>query len=185
MGKFSRPATRGLINPNPWNADAIELQVNAGFTIPAAGSGAELASKVLRPIATGIAGLPGLVRSLIEQKRSQATASKKAQKGVGSAFDAAQAGIPTLSQYAKQFGETDNLTSIGKDLTEATGPTLTSSLELNIAIGYDFVGKSLAVELSTKQGIQLEIPLFFEGSITKKKRILALVWDQPGLPTVK
>lgn len=185
MGKFSRPATRGLINPNPWEADAVELQLNGGFTIPAAGNGADIASKVLRPIATGIAGLPGLVRSLIEQKRSQANASKKAQKGVGSAFDLAQASVPTLSQYAKQFGEVDNFTSIGKDLTEATGPTLSSSLELNIAIGFDFVGKSLAVELSTKQSVEVEIPLFFEGSITKKKRILALVWDKPGLPTVK
>lgn len=185
MGKFSRPAARGLVNPNPWEADAVELQLNGGFTIPAAGNGAELASKVLRPIATGIAGLPGLVRSLIEQKRSEAAASKKGQKGVGSAFDAAQAAIPTLSQYAKQFGEPDNFTSIGKDLTEATGPTLSSSLELNIAIGFDFVGKSLAVELSTKQKLELEIPLFFEGSITKKKRILALTWDKPGLPNVK
>lgn len=185
VGKFGRPASTKRVNPNAWSAEAIELQLNGAFTMPMAGKGAGMASKVVRPLATALTSLPGVVRTAIAAKKKELGSTKEtAAKGTGTAMDIASASVPTLSQYVKQFGATDNWTNLGTDLSESTVPTVGSNLAFDLSIGFDFVEKELAVEFATEESLEVEIPLFFSGSVSKRKRILAITFDG-GKPKVK
>jgi hypothetical protein len=197
MGKFARPASATYrkqqavkkaagqknaqgedITDDKWDPETIELSADFGFTIPAGGAGSDMASQILRPVATSLASLPGFIRTLIAKKRGDLAKDKKA-RGAGTALDVAQSSVATFGQYIKDFGEPDNFTGMSTDLTEATGPTTTGGLKIGVSVGFDFLERELAIEFSTTQSVELEIPLFFEGSIEKSKRILAIKFPGP------
>lgn len=197
MGKFARPASATFrkaqaqkkaagqkkaggeeIDDDTWKAETIELSAELGFTIPAGGSGAEMASKVLRPVATALASLPGTIRTLVAAKKGDLKKDPKS-RGAGTALDVAQSALPTLSQYVQDFGDPDNFSAFSTDLTEASGPQVSGGLTIGVSLGFDFIGKEFVVEFSTTQSLEVEIPLFFEGSIEKSKRIIAIKFPGP------
>jgi len=184
-GKFSRPGSKKLRTTDElkkWKTDSVELLFEGAFEMPMVGFGPGMASKVIRPAATALLGLPGVIRTIVEAKKKEMKKAKdKAARGAGTAIDSVTASIPTLTQYLKQLGEEDNWTEFSTDLSDATGPEVGSSASINVSIGFDFTEKELTIEFSTSKNIEVEIPLFFEGSISKTKRILAITISGDGV----